>query len=255
MRHDPRRQHGAQPGPAVGELAGEGPRWPTASGPRRRRAAVPGRPGARAPAGRRPGPVPHPDRVAQHGPAVGRAPPGARRGPRPRDRRARPLPTARGTPRTRRTARAGGRRVRPRGRRPRCRGAPAGSPRRPGRPAGRRAAADSAVRVRPMTAGSAPGCDASPSVTAISRSRTPAAARIAIVPPAPRTSSSGWAAITATLGQAEGSADGRLPEIRPRAPGFLRGAGPVDPVRREPGHHVTPRLVTSAPSSARLRSA
>ena len=60
-----------------------------------------------------------------------------------------------------------------------------------------------------MARGSAAGCDASPSVTAISRSRAPAAASMAIVPPTPRTSSSGWAATITALGQPSGSAAGR----------------------------------------------
>ena len=78
----------------------------------------------------------------------------------------------------------------------------------PSTPSTASASADSAVRVRRMVSVSAPGCDASPSVTAIRRSRAPPAASTAIVPPTPSTSSSGWAAMTTTLGQACGLAAG-----------------------------------------------
>ena len=107
MGHDPGRQYRSGRGPAAGELAGEGLDGRTLPG---RDAGGSGIWHARCQGTRGSawlGPVPHPDRVAQHGPAAAAA---ARRprGPRPRDRRAHPAPTARGRRRNRRTARAGG---------------------------------------------------------------------------------------------------------------------------------------------------
>ena len=47
----------------------------------------------------------------------------------------------------------------------------------------------------------------------------------------------------------------QMPQLRPRVPGVLRGPWPVDPVRRARAYHDAPASATSAPSSARSRSA
>ena len=47
----------------------------------------------------------------------------------------------------------------------------------------------------------------------------------------------------------------QLPQLRPRGPRLLPGAGRVDAVDDAPGHHVAPWLATRLPSWARSRSA
>ena len=80
-------------------------------------------------------------------------------------------------------------------------------------------------------------------MTAIRRSRAPAAASIAIMPPTPSTSSSGCAATTATLGQDERVGCRQLPQLRPRVPSAC-SAVPGASMRFGGGraHHAAPRL-------------
>jgi len=49
--------------------------------------------------------------------------------------------------------------------------------------------------------------------------------------------------------------DWQVPQFEPCVPGILGGAWPVNAVRRERPYHVVPPPATSAPSSARSRSA
>ena len=89
-------------------------------------------------------PVPHPDRVAQHVPGCRAGP----RGPPPHGRRGRPLPRAPGIPRIRRTVRAAGRLARPHGRLSPVSGRRSRITSMSWTPSTCRAAADSAVRTR-----------------------------------------------------------------------------------------------------------
>ena len=171
-----------------------GPRPPErhADGPLPGHARIPG-----------PGPVPHPHRVQEQPRARAAGP----RGRRPRGRRARRLlPRRQAERRNRRPA------VPQRSRRvsgfpgtpARSRAGLAGAPRHAAEvrvrqrrgPLRRTGGATSAAGIAAW-----PRCEASPSVTAISRSREPAEASRERTPPAPRTSSSGCAARITTLVQ------------------------------------------------------
>ena len=171
-------------------------------------------------------------------------------------------PGRRAPGRRRRAAGRACRRARPRGAATARRAGPSRSTGQPGSPSCASARSDSCARHRGQGGGRDacdPGCDASPSVTATTRTGQPRSWSTRSVPPTPSTSSSGWGATTTTAAR---------PPARPGGPGHTMSGGACASSQADQRASGVPastsitgaasrssRSAVSAPSRARSASA